>query len=220
MEDFYKEASNQLIIVKENGEKIINPPSIENLTIKSYEGGYNTITLHEPFHFESLSIVVTGDMDIEIQAGCYFGSKGLIKKSRNTKKNKLEIGRDFHCGSGCTIDLTDSGDVIIGDDAKWSWNIYIKSDDTHPVFDINTKECVNKSAQTVIGNHVWIGMNAVILKNSIIPDNSVIGAYSVVAKKFDEENVVIAGNPARICKRNINWTHGSVEGYCLKNNKG
>ena len=63
-------------------------------------------------------------------------------------------------------------------------------------------------------------MNAVILKNSIIPDNSVIGAYSVVAKKFDEENVVIAGNPARICKRNINWTHGSVEGYCLKNNKG
>ena len=39
MEDFYKEASNQLIIVKENGEKIINPPSIENLTIKSYGGG-------------------------------------------------------------------------------------------------------------------------------------------------------------------------------------
>ena len=39
------------------------------------------------------------------------------------------------------------------------------------------------------------------------------------AKKFEETNVVIAGNPANIRKRNINWTHGSVEGYIEKNCK-
>ena len=48
-------------------------------------------------------------------------------------------------------------------------------------------------------------MNAVILKNSEIQEESVVGACSVVAKKFDEKNVVIAGNPASVKKQDISW---------------
>ncbi len=43
------------------------------------------------------------------------------------------------------------------------------------------------------------------MKKVRIADNSVVGSASVVTKKFDEENVVIAGNPAKICRRNIMW---------------
>ena len=44
-----------------------------------------------------------------------------------------------------------------------------------------------------------------ILKGSVIKDGSVVGTHSVVAKAFDEPNVVIVGNPARIVKHNIFW---------------
>lgn len=209
------EGNNRIVIVKENGEQILNPEKIEGLEL-NIRGENNSLTIYEPYNFNKARIIVTGDIDITINSGCQTSANFVVRKTRSYEKNKLVIGKNFQCGSNCVIDLTDAGDVIIGDDAKWSWDIYIKSDDTHPVFDVNTGECLNKSKQIVIGQHVWIGMRVVILKNSEIKDNSVIGACSVVAKKFDEGNVVIAGNPAQIRKKNINWAHGSINGYIKK----
>ena len=45
----------------------------------------------------------------------------------------------------------------------------------------------------------------------MIPDGAIVGAYSVVAGRFDEKNSVIAGNPARVVKRNIEWKCGLIE---------
>lgn len=210
--------NNKIIIVKENGEEIINPDNIEGLEL-NIKGKNNSITIYEPYKFHGGRITLTGDIEITILSGCQAGAGFSIQKTRNVKKNKLLIGKDFQCGSRCIIDLTDAGDVLIGDDAKWSWNVYLKSDDTHPIFDVKTQKCLNQSTEIIIGNHVWICMNVTILKNSIIKEQSVIGACSVVAKKFDEGNVIIAGNPAQICKRNINWQHGSIDGYINKYEK-
>lgn len=44
------------------------------------------------------------------------------------------------------------------------------------------------------------------MKNSQIAPNSVIGTKSVVTGKFTEENTILAGSPAKIVKRNINWS--------------
>ena len=149
--------NNNVIIIKENGEQIVNPEKIEGLNL-NIRGSNNTIIIYEPYCFRDAKIITTGDVEITINKGCQIGGGFAIKKTRNTSHNKLVIGKYFQCGQGCTIDITDAGDVYIGDDAKWSWNIYIKSDDTHPIFDIETKECLNKSSQIMIGNHVWIGM--------------------------------------------------------------
>ncbi len=49
---------------------------------------------------------------------------------------------------------------------------------------------------TVIGNDVWIGQNAVILPGVQIGDGAIIGANSIVGSKVDPYTIV-AGNPAR-----------------------
>lgn len=53
---------------------------------------------------------------------------------------------------------------------------------------------------TVIGNDVWIGQNAVIMPGVHIADGAIIGANSVVASDVPPYTIV-AGNPARIVRR-------------------
>lgn len=90
-------------------------------------------------------------------------------------------------------------------------NIYIRykninRKDCHKIVDKITKKELNTESNLVVGDHVWIGYNSTILKNAKISSGSIVGTNSLVAGKFDEEeSVIIAGNPARIIKKNIEW---------------
>jgi virginiamycin A acetyltransferase len=53
---------------------------------------------------------------------------------------------------------------------------------------------------TVIGNDVWIGQNAVILTGVRIGDGAIIGANSVVGKDV-EPYTIVAGNPAKVLRK-------------------
>ena len=58
--------------------------------------------------------------------------------------------------------------------------------------------------------HVWIGEKAYITKSGGVNDNTIIGACSVLSKKFVETNIVVAGNPAVIVRRNVEWIRNST----------
>lgn len=58
-------------------------------------------------------------------------------------------------------------------------------------------EIIDASRKTKIGDNVFIGMNSIILMGSEIGNNVIIGAGSIVKGKIPD-NVVVAGNPARI----------------------
>ena len=88
----------------------------------------------------------------------------------------------------------------------FSFDIVIWASDTHQILDNTTKQILNRSKCGVrIGSHVWCGTKTIILKDAKISNNSVVGASSVVTKQFDEENIIVAGNPARKVKSNIIW---------------
>ena len=53
---------------------------------------------------------------------------------------------------------------------------------------------------TVIGNDVWIGQNAVILPGVRVGDGAIIGANSVVGSDVAPYTIVI-GNPARVLRK-------------------
>jgi acetyltransferase-like isoleucine patch superfamily enzyme len=56
-----------------------------------------------------------------------------------------------------------------------------------------------------IGDHVWIGMRAIILKGVTVGNNSVVGAGAVVTRDV-EPNTVVAGNPARKIRDTTGYT--------------
>ena len=53
---------------------------------------------------------------------------------------------------------------------------------------------------TVIGNDVWIGQNAVILPGVHIGDGAIVGANSVVGSDIDPYTIVV-GNPAKVLRK-------------------
>ena len=53
---------------------------------------------------------------------------------------------------------------------------------------------------TVIGNDVWIGQNAVILPGVHVGDGAIIGANSVVGSDVAPYTIVI-GNPAKVLRK-------------------
>ena len=55
----------------------------------------------------------------------------------------------------------------------------------------------SKVGKIIIGDNVFVGYNAIILPNVKIGSNVVIGAGSLINKDVPD-NVVVAGNPARI----------------------
>lgn len=72
--------------------------------------------------------------------------------------------------------------------------------------------CVNIGASgggndaPIIGENCYIGPGAILFGGITLADNITIGANSTVNKSFFEENIVIAGTPAKIVKTNtFNW---------------
>jgi virginiamycin A acetyltransferase len=65
---------------------------------------------------------------------------------------------------------------------------------THPLFSNGFSR-----GNIIIGNDVWIGMNATILDNIEIGDGAVVAAGSVVTKSVPPY-AIVGGNPARIIK--------------------
>lgn len=115
--------------------------------------------------------------------------------------------------NGVTLYLQEDGSqVSIGDDSQLSWGVDVWCTDAHTITNLEG-EPVNYAESIEIGNHVWIGKDVKIGKNVRIADNSIVGWGSIVTKRFDEPNVILAGNPARIVKRGINWDRKCINKY-------
>ena len=74
---------------------------------------------------------------------------------------------------------------------------------------------LNHAESIEIGRHVWVGKDVKIGKNVRIADNSIVGWGSIVTRRFDEPNVILAGIPAKVVKRGINWDRRSLNKYML-----
>ncbi len=91
-------------------------------------------------------------------------------------------------------------EITIGEDVKISEDVIIRDSDNHTVI----RKGYKMSAPIHIGNHVWVGVRAIILKGVTIGDGAIIAAGSVVTRDVPA-NTLVGGVPAKIIKDNISW---------------
>lgn len=92
--------------------------------------------------------------------------------------------------------------IEIGEGTYISDDVRIQDSDNHFVIENGVKKL--NTAPIIIGDHVWIGKNAIILKGVTIGDGAIIAAGSIVVKNVPSKTLV-AGNPAKVIKENVEW---------------
>jgi acetyltransferase-like isoleucine patch superfamily enzyme len=119
------------------------------------------------------------------------------------------LGDNVFVGGNVTILSTLS--IVIGSNVLIAQDCYITDTDGHSIDkkircnDVpnrwaGIKDWENVNSKCVrIGNDVWIGPKAIILKGVTVGEGAIIGAGSIVTKDVPS-NVFVGGNPAQIIK--------------------
>lgn len=228
---------NQIVFKTKNGHFIENSDFYKNAQINIIgENNYVEFYLEEEKDIKDwvenpglqISIcgnrnkVILGDLSIGYNPGLGINGFNLIVggkadpwidplKPRSTNDCIITVGNHTLINGMVMYLQDDHSSVTVGDDCMFSWGIDIWCSDVHTITDLNGKP-LNFGHKIEIGNHVWVGKDVKIGKNTKICNDSIIGWNSLVTKKFAESNVIIAGVPAIIVKREVNW-----DGRCINN---
>lgn len=170
------------------------------------EGNNNTVEIECSPLIKKLSIVVLGNANTVTMAQTKYAVCGTTLYAENG--GIIRIDKDFSSEPQTAL-VANGGKgrtISVGKDCMFSHGILIRTSDGHKIIDQDSGAFINESKDVVIGNHVWIGARAVILKGSVIDDHSVVGAMTVVTKPFLKKGSVIAGNPAKIIsEKKVTW---------------
>ena len=121
------------------------------------------------------------------------GEKSSIRNPVTVvEPNKVKMGKNSIIMNNAL--LMASGGIEIGDCTMLAAHAKLISND-HDLYDRSILTMV----PIKIGNHVWVGAGATILKGVTVGDHAIIGGGSVVTKDVPPYAVVV-GNPAKVVK--------------------
>lgn len=112
---------------------------------------------------------------------------------------RIVIGDD--CGLSGTV-ICAATSVEIGNRVMIGANCRIVDTDFHPLSPVERQRHPTEKASSrpiVVGDDVFIGMQAILLKGTVLGEGCVVGAGAVVSGTFPAFTIV-AGNPAKVVK--------------------
>lgn len=189
------------VINKGNLKVNINSGIIVKSSIFSY-GNNNTIELDLGVRIYNCKFIIKG-------SNCNIKIKGnrIIKNSKFElldSNNSLVIGTNTGFNNNRILIAGLGNRIEIGNECLFAENAELWASDTHSILDIETNERLNPDLPIIIENNVWICNRVLVMKGVTIGENSVIASGSIVTKDI-VKNVIAAGIPASIIKKNIKW---------------
>lgn len=180
------------------------------------------------FAYKPVYVYISNKANVRINKFLMFNKSFDKKRIYNNKivgtlyideEASLEV-EDFTFTPGCQITINRGGKLVlksggymmnesiidcfnsitIGRNCMISKRVMIRDSNNHNILEPG----YSISKPITIGDHVWIGMGAIILSGVTIGSGSIIAAGAVVNKNVPE-NCLVAGVPAKICKREITW---------------
>jgi acetyltransferase-like isoleucine patch superfamily enzyme len=113
----------------------------------------------------------------------------------------ITIGDNAFIGHQTSFSVGKS--IVVGHDCLIAGGVHIADNDGHPLNYLDRMKHQPPRMEDVmevrIGNNVWIGNHAVILKGVTIGDRAIVGARAVVTHDVPPDTLV-AGNPARVIR--------------------
>ena len=118
---------------------------------------------------------------------------------------KLSLGSGY-MNHDCVIDCFSF--ITIGHGVVISERVVIRDSDNHAIISTENGELKSdekpEAAPIVIQDHVWLGMNVIVLKGVTIGEGAIVAAGSVVTKDVPP-HCLVAGVPAKVVKTEVTW---------------
>lgn len=105
----------------------------------------------------------------------------------------MNIAADVRLSFKCRIDKTNPKGLTIGEKTMVTFDAIVLSHDY---------ASRRHAAKTVIGTHCFIGCGSIIMPNVTVGNHVIVAAGSVVTKDVPD-NCIVAGNPAKVIKTDI-----------------
>lgn len=134
------------------------------------------------------------DASIAVAGSFSVGDNAYVIVRKNAS---LRIGSGY---INSNAQVVCSKSITIGDGVAIADGALIRDCDDHDI----QYDGYEKTAPVVIGDHVWIGQRATILKGVTIGDNAVVAAGAVVTKDVPA-NTIVGGVPAKVIRENVTW---------------
>lgn len=99
--------------------------------------------------------------------------------------------------------------ITIGEDAMLGRNIVIYDSDYHQVLDPAGK-MKNFSKEVVVGAHVWLTNQIMVLKGVKIGDGALISPYTVVRKDVPAHSMIVNGALQKVISEDVSWSREFV----------
>jgi carbonic anhydrase/acetyltransferase-like protein (isoleucine patch superfamily) len=105
------------------------------------------------------------------------------------------------------VSMGERASIVIGEDCMFSTGVWMKTSDMHCIVDIETQQIVNKNGNVgdvVLGKHVWIGQDVLVVLGVKIGSGAIVGAKSFVNKDIPDCTLSV-GTPARELRSGVTW---------------
>lgn len=190
--------------VRGKRNELIHRRAILKRTVFDIVGDDNHITIGQDCFLDSVTFHIRGNGHrVRIGPDCRLNGPSVLWLE--DERCTLEIGR-ASTFERVHVAVTEPGSKItIGDDCMFAYDIEVRSGDSHPIIAIDTGERLNPARDVTIGDHVWVGVGAKILKGATIADRSVVATGAIVTNGSAEEGVILAGVPAVVARSGITW---------------
>lgn len=171
------------------------------------EGNNNIIEVKPGRAFADITIFIRGNNHkLIIGENCICRGITFWLEGDNCEIN---IGRESRIATSTFSALEHNKKILVGEDCMISYDVEIKTGDSHCIMNNDTRKRVNFDQDIILENHVWIGAHVVVMKGVKIGHNSVIATKAVVTKDVPPHSIV-AGIPAKVVKENIDWSREQI----------
>lgn len=155
----------------------------------------------------------------QVQGGQGLRAERDVRVVRLSPSGRVVLGRDVLLAEGVRLHLRDAGArleigdgsflnyrteviahqrVTIGRNCLLAWDVQVLDSDSHRI------DGAPHTAPVTIGDRVWIGCRATVLKGVTVGDGAIVAAGAVVTRDVPPR-ALAGGNPARVLRTDVSW---------------
>ncbi|WP_196139251.1 hypothetical protein [Aliikangiella sp. G2MR2-5] len=187
----------------QNNLIVSNQVDLTNVEFNVF-GENNTIIIHPGVQFTKSSFNIYGNNHrIIIGENCQFN--GPSNFWAEDEHCMISIGPESSF-EGVHLSATEPGsNLVIGKNCMFSYDIDVRTGDSHSLISRQTNARYNYASDISFGDCVWVASHCIFTKGARLPSYSAVASGSLVNKKFEESHVIIAGRPATVVRKGVDW---------------